>query len=92
MAAPFGNTNAAKGQRWREAIDRALAKRSRAAGIEELDRLAEAFLDEVEAEGITGYRELADRMDGKAMQPIQAEVDGTFTVTVKQYVLGEGAK
>lgn len=85
MPAPLGNTNAAKGQRWREAIDRALAKRSRAAGIEELDRLAEKFLDEVEAEGIQGYRELGDRMDGKASQSIDATVDGSLTIEVVKF-------
>ena len=85
--APVGNNNAAKGQRWREAIERALAKRSRAKGIEALDELAEKFLDSIVIEGVTGYRELGDRLDGKAMQPIQADVDGSLTVTVKQFTL-----
>ena len=53
-----------------QAIDRALAKRSRVEGIEALDVLAEKFLERVEAEGIAGFRELADRLDGKPSQQI----------------------
>lgn len=68
--APEGNTNAAKGARWRAAIDRALERRSKSEGIQELDRLADKFLDEVEAQGINGYKELADRLDGKPHQTI----------------------
>lgn len=84
MGAPFGNQNAVKAKRWQQAIDRALDKRSRAAGIEELDRLAEKFLDTLEAMGnadkpsIAGYAELADRMDGKAAQPVETQVEGTL--------------
>ena len=87
MPAPKGNQNAAKGTRWRDAIERALAKRSKAKGIEALDDLAEKFLAAVIGEGVTGYRELADRLDGKAVQPIQADVDGNLNITVKQFTL-----
>jgi hypothetical protein len=73
--APEGNTNAAKGARWRAAIDRALARRSKAEGIQELDRLADKFLDEVEAQGINGYKELGDRLDGKAHQTLSGPND-----------------
>ena len=71
-----GNQNAARGSRWRRAIDRALERRSRAAQQEELDRLAEQFLAAIEAMGIqekpsiSGYVELADRLDGKASQQL----------------------
>lgn len=66
-----GNLNSIKGRRWNAAIDRALAKKSKASGIEELDRLAEQFLKEVEASGIIGFKELADRLDGKAQQSVE---------------------
>ena len=65
-----GNQNAAKGRKWHDAINRALARRSKAEGIQELDRLAEKFLDEVEANSITGFREFGDRLDGKPAQQI----------------------
>ena len=70
-----GNQNAVKSKRWQSAIDRALAKKSRVAGVEELDRLAEEFLKTVEAEGINGYRELGDRLDGKPGQELQHSGD-----------------
>ena len=42
--APLGNQNAVKAKRWQQAIDRALERRSKAAGIEALDELAEKLL------------------------------------------------
>lgn len=80
-----GNQNAAKGRRWTEAIDRALAKKSKAAGIQELDRLAEKFLEEVEAEGLDGYKELADRIDGKATQAVTGADGGPLVVEVIRF-------
>jgi hypothetical protein len=80
MAAPLGNQNAVKAKRWQQAIDRALEKRSKADGIAELDRLAERFLAEVEAAGITGFRELGDRLDGKPAQAIVNGDDGAFVI------------
>lgn len=65
-----GNQNAVKAKRWQQAIDRALERRSKAAGIEELDRLADKFLEEVEKQGIIGFKEFGDRLDGKAAQAI----------------------
>jgi hypothetical protein len=79
MGAPFGNRNAANAKRWQQAVNRALAKRSKAAGIEELDRLAEKFLDAIEemtiptekrGPSIAGFIELADRIDGKSDQHV----------------------
>lgn len=81
MPAPVGNQNATKGTRWRDAIDRALSKRSKGDGIKALDELAEKFLDTVEAEGITGYRELADRLDGKPSQPLEHSGDLVVQLT-----------
>lgn len=83
MAAPIGNTNATKSKPWRDALDRALAqddgKKLRAA--------AEKLLSAAAKGESWAVKELADRLDGKAIQQIQAEVDGTFTVTVKQFTL-----
>ena len=83
--APFGNQNAIKAKRWSDAIDRALAKKSKAAGIEELDRLAEQFLEEVEKKGLDGYKELADRIDGKATQAITGADGGPLVVEVVRF-------
>ena len=70
-----GNQNAIKAKRWSQAIDRALAKRSKAEGIEALDALAEQFLDAVAKEGVNGFRELGDRLEGKPSQEIQHSGD-----------------
>ena len=84
MSAPLGNQNAVKAKRWQQAIDRALEKRSKAAGIEELDRLAERFLDTIEdmtvgtekrGPSIDGFKDLADRLDGRPVQAIHGSGD-----------------
>jgi hypothetical protein len=78
MSVP-GNQNAAKGHRWRDAINRALEKRAglslRSAQVE-LDILAEKFLVAVENGDIAAFRELADRLDGKAAQAVTLAGDG----------------
>jgi hypothetical protein len=85
MGAPLGNQNAVKAKRWQQAIDRALEKKSKAAGIEELDRLAEKFLDCVDAgakDYMPGFSALGDRLDGKPKQQIEASgPDGGAIVT-----------
>ena len=79
--APLGNQNAVKAKRWQQAIDRALERRARADGIAELDRLAEVYLETIEAmtvpreksgPSIDGLRDFADRLDGKPKQQIEA--------------------
>ena len=73
MGAPLGNQNAVKAKRWQQAIDRALARRSKASGIEELDRLADKFLEAVDTgarEFIPGFAALGDRLDGKPAQQL----------------------
>lgn len=85
VPAPEGNQNAVKAKRWQQAIDRALAKKSKVAGIEELDRLAEKFLEEVEAEGLDGYKELADRIDGKATQAVTGADGGPIQVEIVRF-------
>ena len=76
MAAPLGNQNAAKAKRWTAAIERALERR---AGVslrtaqQELDELAEQFLTAVatgQKDFFPGYRELGDRLEGKAAKSV----------------------
>lgn len=85
MAAPLGNQNAVKAKRWSDAIDRALSKRSKGDGIKALDELAEKFLETVEAGGMDGYRELGDRLEGKPVQTVNADVDMNVTVEVVRF-------
>lgn len=97
--APIGNQNAAKGRIWRDAINRALAKRSRVDAIAEIDRLAELFLDTVEAmtqgtekraPSVAGFAELADRLDGRSPQQVQLQGDENNPLVTK--VVREVAK
>ena len=77
--APIGNQNAVKAKRWQQAVDRALARRSKSEGIAELDRLADVYLDTIEemtastdkrGPSIAGFVDLADRIDGKPAQSV----------------------
>lgn len=94
--APEGNQNAVKAKRWQQAIDRALDRRCKSDGIAELDRLADKFLDAIEEmadkkgqfgpnPSIAGFTELADRLDGKAHQSIDATVDASVTVEIVRH-------
>lgn len=80
MSAPFGNQFAAKSRRWSAAIDRALAKRSRVAGIEALDELAEKLLLAAEQGDLTALKELGDRLEGKPAQAITGPDGGAVQI------------
>ena len=76
--APLGNQNAAKGKRWQQAIDRALAKRSKGDAIKALDELADKFLDSVatgDKDFVPGFSALGDRLDGKPAQALTVAGD-----------------
>jgi hypothetical protein len=93
MGAPVGNQNAAKAKQWMAALERALERRgdpsinpdepiARTPKMKALDDLAEKFLNAVEmpSNGIQGFRELADRLDGKVAQAITGADGGDLTV------------
>ena len=85
--APLGNQNGVKAKRWQSAIDRALARRCKSDGIAELDRLADLYLDTVEAiathekPSIQGFADFADRMDGRPAQAITGADGGPLEIT-----------
>ena len=84
MGAPLGNQNYLKGRRWRDAIDRALAKRTtKAGGIEALDDLAEKLLALADQSDIQALKEIADRLDGKPSQAIDLGSDPDRPVVQK---------
>lgn len=70
MAAPVGNQYAAKSKKWQLAIERALANRSRSAGVEALDILAEKLLAACDEGDLQALKELGDRLDGKSAQSV----------------------
>ena len=73
-----GNDNATKGTPWREAITRAIAQGDR----EKLRRIADKLLAKAEEGDITAIKELGDRLDGKATQPVDAKVDANVTIEI----------
>ena len=73
-----GNDNAAKGTRWRNAIDKALRNRCKSDGQKALVDLAEVMLTAAENGEAWALKELGDRLDGKAPQSIGlGNPDGT---------------
>jgi len=82
MGAPEGSHNYIKGRRWKDAIERALAKRSKAAGIEALDALAEKLLAKCDEMDVQALKELGDRLEGKPTQPMSGPEGGALKVEV----------
>lgn len=71
MAAPKGNTNAAKAKRWESSLTRALARLAAGAGVEAgLDIVAEKLVSAAAAGERWAIEELGNRMDGKAAQSV----------------------
>lgn len=85
FGAPKGNQFAVKDKRWRMAIDRALENKSRAMGVQALDAIAEQMISVALGEDETAdvkdklavWREIADRLDGKPKQEVDANLGAT---------------
>ncbi len=93
--APLGNTNAQKGKIWTAAIQRALARRDkcRSDGIKEIDALADELIKAVASGDLAALKEFGDRLEGKPVQQIDANVDASLTVEVMRYAdTPEGGK
>ena len=73
--APVGNQNAAKGKKWKAALDRALEAKSRVLGKEALDECAAVLIDQALAGEQWALRELGDRYDGKPSQALDIGSD-----------------
>jgi len=75
--APFGNQNAKKVYRWRNAIEAALDDWAAHKGVSTSDLalrdLARSLLAAVAAGDIMAVRELGDRLDGKPKQVVEHE-------------------
>lgn len=70
--APAGNTNGARGTRWRDAINKALARYTRAdvAAGEALDKIAEGVVIAALAGDWEAISEIGNRLDGKPAQAL----------------------
>ena len=82
MAAPKGNQYATKGRVWSQAIERALAARSKRDGIVALDLLAEKLLALADEGELGALKELGDRLEGKSVQP--SEIEMTAEVSLRE--------
>lgn len=78
-----GNQNAARGRVWRDAINRALAKRSRVDQVHALDALAEKLLAKCDEGDMQALKELGDRIEGKPSQPLSGDEDNPVRVISK---------
>jgi hypothetical protein len=76
MAAPKGNVNALKNKPFADAINRALAQDDG----HRLRAIAEALLTKAADGDISAIKEFADRIDGKVVQQIQADLDHTVHI------------
>lgn len=73
MGAPIGNTNAAKGRKWREAIMRALARKSGSVekGLDDAaDKLVKLIHEGTVEDCQWAIDHIADRLDGRPAQAI----------------------
>ena len=86
--APLGNQNAAKGARWRKALERVLARKygDVDAGLE---KLAEAFVEAHLEPKLTSEvcRDIADRFDGKPKQQISGDPDAPLVHRIERVLI-----
>jgi len=75
MAAPKGNSNAAKGREWANALERALklyeSKKRKISRGQALERIANTVIEEALDGGMWAVQEIGNRMDGKAAQSVE---------------------
>ncbi len=93
MGAPLGNQNAAKGKRWEAALERAFARRATGEPIptdsspfmQGIDQAATIFVSQLfEIKELGYFKELADRLDGRAVQGIEGAGGGAILISVSQ--------
>lgn len=82
----LGNDNASKGTPWRQALNRAIAQDDG----KRLRKAAETLLDLAAAGEAWAVKELGDRIDGKAPQPVDVSGDMELTVNVVSFEAGGG--
>lgn len=79
--APLGNNNAGKNKAWDAALRRAIAQDN----ADRLRRAAEQLLTLASEGEQWAIKEIADRLDGKAHQSIDAVVDASITIEVVKF-------
>ncbi len=85
--APKGNTNGSKENRlWANTIRRAVTQ----GDANKLRELADKLIENAASGDNTALKEIGDRLDGKSIQGIEANVKGKVIVNLNQY--GPGNK
>ena len=82
MGAPIGNQNAKRAKRYQKAIERALANACGGSVDDGLDKAAAQLVTACFAGDQWALKELGDRIDGKAVQPIGGD-DDSPPITVR---------
>lgn len=84
MAGVKGRSGPKQEKPWRDAIRRAVQRLSEGKGSPKmLEKLADALVAAGVAGDVTAMKEVGDRLDGKAVQPISGDAEGppvTFVV------------
>ena len=75
---PVGNSNAAKGKVWSDAIRKAIVQRK------DMDKLAAKLLDMALDGNMQALPELGDRLEGKAPQSLSNDTGQPFVIHVKR--------
>ena len=76
--APKGNTNAAKGKTWSDAIRKAIVQRK------DMDKLATKLLDMALDGNMQALREIGDRLEGRPAQSVTNADGEAFVIQVKR--------
>lgn len=87
MAAPLGNTNGSKNKPWREAVEWAVEHyeiKGQVAKAQALRAIATVMVEQALLGDKDARKELADRLDGKAVQAISNDGETTFIVEIKR--------
>lgn len=87
MGAPAGNQNATKAKEWEQSLKRAMARKASGDFRKTLDDIAERVVDAALAGERDAWREIGDRIDGKATQAIDANVSGSLTTIIESLPL-----
>ena len=85
MVRPKGAEN--KDKPWRDALRKAVAKRDgRGNSPKYLERIADRVVKDAEQGVVPAYKEIGDRLDGKAVQGVQLDVAVTITAIERTIV------
>jgi hypothetical protein len=80
MAAPQGNTNAKKAKVWSDAIHKHLAQNPK-----DLADIAKSLITQAKEGNINAIKEVGDRLDGKAIQGIEGQLEHSLVVEITRY-------